>query len=314
MKYLVTGGAGFIGSNIVKRLLSYGEYVRVVDNFSTGKMENIERYKDEIDLIIGDLNDLDVARKAVRGIDVIFHEAAVPSVVKSIENPIETNNSTVSTTVNLFTACVKEQNIKRIIQATSSAAYGDTKILPAKEDINPNPLSPYAVAKLTQEYYGKAFFNSFGIEIISLRYFNVFGPNQDTKSLYSAVIPIFVSKILNDENPIIFGSGEISRDFTYVDNVIDANILASKCKWPGNSEVINIGAGERISLDYLVNEINNILGKSIKPIYTDRRVGDIEHSYADITKAKEMLTYTPNVSFEEGLAKFINWYLSKIRC
>lgn len=311
MKYLVTGGAGFIGSNIVEKLLSLGHSVRVVDNLSTGKFENIEKFIHDIEFICGDLADPRIAQKAVAGIDYISHQAAIPSVPRSIADPITSNESMVSATVSLFKAAVDEKTVKRIVQAASSSAYGDTPTLPKKEDMNPNPLSPYAVAKLTQEYYAKAFYNVYGLEILSLRYFNVFGPKQDPYSLYSAVIPKFIDIMTGGKQPVIYGDGLTSRDFTYIDNVVDANLNALTCQWPGDAEVINIGCGEKITLNELVDMLNKILGISIKPVYEAERVGDVKHSLADITKAEAVIGYRSKVGVYEGLEKLVKWTLSK---
>ncbi|MCX8130845.1 MAG: SDR family oxidoreductase [Clostridia bacterium] len=305
--YLVTGGAGFIGSNIVERLLKDGNKVRIVDNLVTGKFDNIREFIDIADFICGDLADYRIAEKAVDGIDYIIHQAAIPSVPRSVKDPIATNESIVTATVNLFKAAVEGKSVKRVVQAASSSAYGDTPTLPKREDMIPNPLSPYAVAKLTQEYYGKAFYNVYGLEVLSLRYFNVFGPKQDPKSFYSAVIPKFISIIMEGKQPTIYGDGETSRDFTYIDNVVEANLSACLCKWPGSSEVMNIGCGERISLNELVVKINSILSTDIIPLYAETRVGDVKHSLADITKAKEILGYDVKVSVDEGLRKLIKW-------
>ena len=305
--YLVTGGAGFIGSNIVEKLLELGHKVRVVDNLSNGKIENLDGLIDNIEFIQGDLADYKVAEKAVESMEYILHQAAIPSVPRSIANPIATNESIVTATVNLFKAAVEAKTVKRIVQAASSSAYGDTPTLPKIEDMIPNPLSPYAVAKLTQEYYAKAFYNVYGLETLSLRYFNVFGPKQDPTSFYSAVVPKFISKMLKDEVPVIFGDGETSRDFTYIDNVVEANLQASTCPWPGNAEVINIGCGDRITLNQLVENINAILGKKIVPTYEADRAGDVKHSLADITKAKQLLGYCPKVDVKLGLEKLIQY-------
>ena len=239
--------------------------------------------------------------------DYVIHQAAIPSVPRSISDPLLTNQSIVTATVNLFRAAVEAKTIKRIVQATSSSAYGDTPTLPKNEDMIPNPLSPYAVAKLTQEYYAKSFYNVYGIEVLSLRYFNVFGPKQDPNSFYSAVIPKFISLMLQGKQPTIHGDGQTSRDFTYIDNVIEANLLACICKWPGNSEVMNIGCGEKITLNELVDYINKIIYTEIKPIHTETRAGDVKHSLADINKARAILGYEPKINVREGLVKLVEW-------
>lgn len=303
--YLVTGGAGFIGSNITEKLVELGHNVRVVDNLATGSMDNLKEITTKIDFINGDLSDYKVAEKVTDGIEYILHEAAIPSVPRSVQNPVATNESIVTATVNLLNAAVNSKSVKRIVQAASSSAYGDTPTLPKSEDMIPNPLSPYAVAKLTQEYYGKAFYNVYGLEVFSLRYFNVFGPRQDPKSFYSAVIPKFISMLMEGKQPVIYGDGLTSRDFTYIDNVVEANLSACTCKWPGSSEVINIGCGERITLNELVYKINTILNTDIAPLYNETRVGDVKHSLADITKAKQILGYEPKVDTDMGLKKLI---------
>lgn len=309
--FLVTGGAGFIGSNIVEALIKNGHTVRVVDNLSTGKFENIKELISDIEFICGSLEDYYIAQKSVDGIDFIIHQAAIPSVPRSVKDPISTNESIITATVNLFRAAVEAKNVKRIVQAASSSAYGDTPTLPKKEDMTPNPLSPYAVAKLTQEYYAKAFYNVYGLEILSLRYFNIFGPKQDPKSFYSAVIPKFITLILEGKQPVIYGEGQTSRDFTYIDNVVEANMLACTCKWPGAAEVINIGCGDRITLNDLVKNINSILGTSIEPLYDQERVGDVKHSLAGITKAQKLLGYKVNVNVYDGLKKLVEWYKAR---
>ena len=306
-KYLITGGAGFIGSNIAENLINAGHSVRVIDNLSTGKLENIQPFMDKIDFIQADLTDYSTAQKAVDGVDYIIHQAAIPSVPRSVADPMATNESIVTATVNLFKAAVDAKTVKRIVQAASSSAYGDTPTLPKKEDMIPNPLSPYAVAKLTQEYYAKAFYNVYGLEVLSLRYFNIFGPKQDPTSFYSAVIPKFITIMMQGKQPVIYGDGLTSRDFTYIDNVVDANLRACTCAWPGNAEVMNIGCGERITLNNLIESINSILGMYIEPKYEGERIGDVKHSLADITKAKSIIGYEPKVSVNEGLKKLVDW-------
>lgn len=310
-KYLVTGGAGFIGSNLVERLIGMGHEVRVVDNLSTGKLENISEFMDKIEFIKGDLSEFEVACESVKGIDYILHHAAIPSVPKSVEDPVGVNNSIVTTTVNLFKAAVDSKTVKRIVQAASAAAYGNNPELPKLENMLPEPLSPYAVAKLTQEYYGKAFYNIYGLEVLSLRYFNVFGPKQDPNSYYAGVISIFASLLLQGKTPVIFGDGLTSRDFIYIDNVVDANLAACSCKWPGDSKVINIGCGERINLNELIGILNKLVGTNITPVYEQERVGDVKHSVSDISKAKQILDYKAKVGLEEGLSRLLEWMKGK---
>lgn len=307
MKYLVTGGAGFIGSNIVKELVKQGEEVVVIDNLSTGKKENLTDVLGKIKFIEGDLlNKQDVA-EAVKNVDYVIHQAALPSVKRSVENPEATVENIINATLNLFIACLNEKSIKRIVQAASSSAYGNTKVLPKEETMYPSPRSVYATSKLTQELLASAFYYSYGLEILSLRYFNVFGPNQDWNSPYSAVIPKFMDSFMNDKEIVIYGDGETTRDFTYVDNIINANLLACKCKWTGSPEVINVGAGEMISLNELVDEISRITNKKITPKYENERVGDVRSSLADISKAKRILGYEPITDVHEGLKKLYDW-------
>ncbi|KNY26823.1 SDR family oxidoreductase [Pseudobacteroides cellulosolvens] len=306
--YLVTGGAGFIGSNIVEKLVIDGHKVRVVDNLATGKIENINDFINDIEFIKGDLADFIVAKRAVEKMEYIIHQAAIPSVPFSIENPIKANESMVTATVNLFKAAVESGCTKRIVQAVSAAAYGNNPKLPKQEDMLPEPVSPYAAAKLMQEYYARAFYSSYDLEIVSLRYFNVFGPKQDPKSPYSGVVSIFLSKMLRGERPTIFGDGSTSRDFVFVEDIVTANLQALLCKWTGNSEVINIGRGESISLNELVMLFNDILEVNIEPLYESERIGDIKHSIADISKAERILGFKPSESLKYGLRKLILWY------
>jgi nucleoside-diphosphate-sugar epimerase len=305
--YLITGGAGFIGSNIAAELLRRGEKVRIIDNFSTGKRENIERFINDIELIEGDLRNIEDAKKAVNGIEYILHQAALSSVPRSVVDPISSNASNIDGTLNLLVAA-RDAGVERVVIAASSSAYGDTEILPKVEDMVPNPLSPYAVTKYVEELYGKVFSKVYGLETVSLRYFNVFGPRQDPNSQYAAVIPKFITKMLKSESPVIYGDGEQSRDFTYIDNVVEANILAATSEKVGHSEIINIACGKRISLNQLVKKINEILGTDIRPIYDKPRIGDVKHSLASIEKAERLLGYHVKVSLDEGLRKVIEWY------
>jgi len=303
---LVTGGAGFIGSNLCKELLARGHRVKVIDNLSTGKIKNISPFIDKIEFIKGDLKLKEDAKKACEGIDYIFHEAAIPSVRRSVEDPVVTNDANISGTLNLLIAA-KEAKVKRVVYAGSSSIYGDSPVLPKKEDMKPDPLSPYAVSKLTGEYYCKVFSSLYGIDTVTLRYFNVFGPNQDPSSLYSGVISIFITKLLEGKNPTIFGDGRQSRDFTFVKNVVEGNILAATVPLAAN-KIINIACGNRIDLNQLVNSLNEILNSKIKPIYTDSRPGDVKHSQADISLAREILGYSPRFSFKDGLIETVRWY------
>jgi len=313
MKYLVTGGAGFIGSNIVKELLKRSEQVRVLDNFATGKRENLFEFRgnQNFELIEGDLRSFHIVRNAVKGIDYILHQGALPSVPRSINDPITTNDVNILGTLNILEAA-KEFGVKRVVYASSSSVYGNSEgsasgrseILPKTEDMPVQPLSPYAVSKYTAERYCQIYYKIYGLETVVLRYFNVFGPNQDPTSQYSAVIPKFIKLIKENKRPIIYGDGTQSRDFTYVSNNVEANLLACTAK-NVTGEVFNIACGERYTLLQLVENINNILGKNIEPVFEKERVGDVKHSLAGIDKAKKMLGFKVVCGFEEGLGKLI---------
>jgi len=305
-KFLVTGGAGFIGSNICRKLVSNGCFVRVVDNLLTGKKSNLSDIIDKIDFIKADMGDEQVARSAMKGIDVVLHQGALPSVPRSVDAPAAAHQHNVDATFTLLLAA-RDASIRRFVYASSSSAYGDTPTLPKVETMAPSPLSPYAVGKLAGEYYCSVFAQVYGLETISLRYFNVFGPYQDPTSQYAAAIPAFVTAILKDQPPTIYGDGEQSRDFTYVDNVVDANLLAAKVKQT-KGEVLNIACGEAVTVNAIIDMINEILGKNIKPIYAPPRPGDVKHSLADITAAKKLLGFKPKISFQQGLELAIDWY------
>ena len=306
-KYLVTGGAGFIGSNIVRTLVERGESVRVLDNLSTGKIKNIEKFLKDIEYIEGDFTDLEVAKKAVDGVDYVLHQGAIPSVPRSIDDPIKTNDANILGTLNMLLAS-RDAGVKRFVYAASSSAYGDSPIMPKVETMGIRPKSPYAIQKLTGEQYCQNFYTLFGLETVCLRYFNVFGPNQDPESVYSAVIPMFIKKMLKGESPVIYGDGNTSRDFTYVENNVDANLRACVVEKICAGEVINIACGYEISLNGLVEKINEILGTHITPVYKEERKGDVKHSLADISKAKKLLDYGPIVNFEDGLRKTVEFY------
>lgn len=307
-KYLVTGGAGFIGSNIVKKLLENGKNVRVVDNLSTGIKENIEEFLNNpnFEFIEGDLTNLDTARKVVKNIDYVLHEAAVPSVPRSIEDPIRSNNANITATLNILVAA-RDEKVKKLVYASSSSIYGDNPELPKKEDFPIRPISPYALTKYVGERYCQIFWNIYGLPTTCLRYFNVFGSKQDPKSQYAAVIPNFISAFLKNERPVIYGTGEQSRDFTFVENVVEANILAAN-SLEGNGEVFNIACGGETSLNQLVDFLREITGKDIKADYQKERQGDVLHSRADISKIKKILDYSPKIEFNEGLLKTFEWY------
>jgi len=304
--YLVTGGAGFIGSNIAHELVKCGEGVKIVDNFSTGDRRNISDILGKIELIEADVRDLESMRSAVEGVDFVLHQAALPSVARSVSEPIASNEVNVTGTLNLLVAA-RDAGVKRFIYAASSSAYGNTPVLPKREDMSPRPLSPYAVSKLIGEHYCRVFYHVYGLETVSLRYFNVFGPRQNPSSQYSAAIPKFITAMLEDEPVTIYGDGEQSRDFTYVQNVVNANLLA--CNAPDASgEVINIACGGRFSLNQLISVMEEELGIKAHRVYTQPRPGDVKHSRADITKARALLNYEPIVTFDEGLRKTVEWF------
>jgi len=305
-KFLVTGGAGFIGSNICRKLVRRGCFVRVLDNLLTGKKSNLAGIIDKVEFIEADMGDAEVARSAVRDVDVVLHEGALPSVPKSVDDPAATHRHCVDATFNLLMAA-RDAGVKRFVYAASSSAYGDTPTLPKVETMATQPLSPYAVAKLVGEYYCSVFYKVFGLETISLRYFNVFGPYQDPKSQYAAAIPAFVTSILSDKPPTIYGDGEQSRDFTYVDNVVEANLLAAAAEHTAG-DVVNIACGEVVTVNEIIAMINASVGKNVKPVYTAPRPGDVKHSLADITLARNLIGFEPTVSFRAGLKMAIEWY------
>ncbi len=309
-KFLVTGGAGFIGSNICRKLLAQDCFVRVIDNLLTGKKENLAGIIETIDFIQADMGDYELARAAMKDVDVVLHQGALPSVPRSVDDPAATHQHCLNATFTLLLAAC-DAGIKRFVYASSSSAYGDTPTLPKIETMQPQPLSPYAAAKLAGEYYCTVFCKVFGLETISLRYFNVFGPHQDPTSQYAAAIPAFVTAILKDTPPTVYGDGEQSRDFTYVDNVVEANLLAARAK-KTSGEVVNIACGQAVTVNEVIGIINELLGKNIKPIYTDPRPGDVKHSLADITLAKKTIGFEPVVPFAEGLQKSIDWYRNSL--
>jgi UDP-glucose 4-epimerase len=305
--YLVTGGAGFIGSNIVENLMKNKQTVRVLDNFSTGKRDNVYPFADQVQVIEGDIRSYHVVREAVEGVDFILHQAALPSVPRSIKDPITSNEVNVTGTLHILNAA-RDAGVKRLVYASSSSIYGDLEVLPKTEDMLPKPLSPYAVSKMAGEKYCKVFTQLYGLETVALRYFNVFGPRQDPTSQYSAVIPKFVSAMLKGDAPVIYGDGEQSRDFTFVENVVHANLLACEERVEDVSgEVFNVACGKRITLNVLVRTLNSILGTDIQPEYADPRPGDVKHSLANIGKAQQFLEYTPQVDFRKGLEKVVEW-------
>jgi nucleoside-diphosphate-sugar epimerase len=307
MAYLVTGGAGFIGSHIVEELVRRGETVKVLDNFITGKRENIASFLNLIELIEGDIRDLKTCRQALEGVNYVLHQAALPSVLRSIEDPLLTNEINVKGTLNLLLAS-HEAKIKRFVFASSSSVYGDDADLPKKEGSEGVPLSPYAVSKFVGEKYCQVFTAIYGLETVSLRYFNIFGPRQDPYSQYAAAIPLFITKILADESPEIYGDGEQSRDFTYVANAVEANLRAIEAPAEACGGVFNIACGERTTVNALVREISMLIGTSTEPDYVEPRPGDIKHSFADISKARKVLGFEPGMNFRQGLRKTVAWY------
>jgi len=305
-KFLVTGGAGFIGSNICKRLVAEGCFVRVVDNLLTGKRANLTPIMDKIDLVEADMGDPEVASSVVKDIEVVLHEGALPSVPLSIDDPASTHQHCVDATFTMLLAA-RDAGVKRFVYAASSSAYGDAPTQPKVETMPARPLSPYAVGKLVGEYYCSVFSGVFGLQTVALRYFNVFGPHQDPTSQYAAAIPAFVTAILKDKPPTVYGDGEQTRDFTYIDNVVQANLLAARAK-ETHGEVVNIACGEAITVNAIIAKINELLGKDVNPAYVPPRPGDIKHSLADITAAGDLIDYKPVVLFQEGLEKSIDWY------
>ncbi|EAQ78716.1 SDR family oxidoreductase [Blastopirellula marina] len=305
-KYLVTGGAGFIGSHIVEALVARGDQVRVIDNLSTGKRSNLDHVAKRIEFVEGCLTDSAVVADAVRGVDVIFHQAALASVPLSVERPLDTHAHCVTATVNLLNEA-RQADVRRVIYAASSSAYGDAPTLAKRETDLPNPLSPYAAAKLAAEYYLQAFYHTYGIETVGLRYFNVFGPRQDPDSPYSAVIPIFITLLLQGDRPVIYGDGEQSRDFTFVKNVALANLAAADANGVAG-RIINVANGRSTSLLRLIELLNRELGANVQPQHVPPRVGDVRDSMADNTLARTLLGYEVEIDFETGLQMSIDYY------
>jgi nucleoside-diphosphate-sugar epimerase len=304
--YLVTGGAGFIGSHIVEGLIKKGERVRVIDNLSTGKRENLELLMDKIEFIEGDLRDPQAAAQAAQGADFILHQAAVPSVPRSIEDPLGSTENNLNGTLHLLMAAC-DAGVQRVVYASSCAVYGDSPILPKKEDQLPAPLSPYAVSKLAGEYYCQVFHELYGLETVSLRYFNVFGPRQDPLSPYAAVIPKFITLALAKEPLVVYGDGEQSRDFSFVADVVEANFLACRAKDIAGEE-LNVGSGKQTSLNQLVQALQAIIGADLKVEYTKPLPGDVRHSLANIEKAQRLIGFAPKISFGDALHRTAAWF------
>ena len=307
-KYLITGGAGFIGSHIAKYLVAHGEEVKIVDNFMTGLRENLSDIMDSIELIEGDIRDAELMPKVMKGVDYCLHQAALPSVPRSVEDPGTSNDININGTLNALLAA-RDAGIKRFVTASSSSVYGDSLVLPKKEDMPTNPLSPYALTKLAAEQYTRMFHALYGMPTVALRYFNVFGTRQNPDSQYAAVVPIFIDLMMNDKPATVHGDGEQSRDFCYVDNVVSANILS--CSAPAErvaGKAFNVACGERHTINDLVEKLNELLEKQIAPVHTSPRQGDVRDSLADIACAKEDLGYEPLVGFSEGLENTVRWF------
>jgi nucleoside-diphosphate-sugar epimerase len=311
-KVLITGGAGFIGSNLTETLLKQGHLVRVLDNFSTGRRENLvfDKAFPSLEIIEGDICDLNICQRAMNDVEFVFHQAALASVQRSVEDPLTSNSVNVEGTLNVLLAA-RDAGVKRFVYASSCAVYGDDPIIPKREEMSPNPLSPYALQKYIGEQYCRLFSQLYNLGTVSLRYFNIFGPKQDPTSIYSAVIPKFISAMLEGHPPIVFGDGEQSRDFTYIDNVVQANLLAMSANHL-NGEAINIACGKRISLNQLLDILKDIIGSKVSPVYQEPRKGDIRHSLADIQKGKKFLNYCPIVEIGDGLKKTVG-YFQRIR-
>ena len=307
-QYLVTGGGGFIGSNIVRRILSDGQAVRVLDDFSTGRRVNLAEIENDIEILEGDVRDESTLKKALKGVQYVLHLAAIPSVVRSVENPIATNSVNVCGTLKLLIEA-RDAGVERVVFSSSSSVYGDTVVLPKQEDMNPMPLSPYALSKLAGEFYCRMFRQLYGLKAFSLRYFNVFGPRQNPNSQYAAVIPKFIDALKNDQSPLIHGDGNQTRDFTFVEDVAAANLCCCTAPESSAGSVCNIGCGDRISINELALRIAVILGKNIQAKHDAPQKGDVRDSQADVSRAKQLIGWTPKVKLDDGLRKTVEWFL-----
>ncbi len=305
-RYLVTGGAGFIGSHIVTRLVKDGHSVRVLDDFSTGKRENICHISGELELVRGDIRDLEVVRQATENVDYVLHQAAVSSVARSVADPVTSMAVNVAGTVNVLVAA-RDAYVKRVVFASSAAVYGESGVLPKREDISPDPVSPYAADKLLGETYCRVFHRIYGLETVALRYFNVFGPRQDPRSDYAAAVPKFITALLQGEAPTIFGDGEQSRDLVYVENIVEANLLAAHAPAAAGN-VFNIAGGKSLTINEIVATLMRIIGTNVTPTHGPARSGDVRHSSADISKAITAIGYENTIGFEEGLHTTVDWY------
>lgn len=308
-KVLVTGGAGFIGSHLTEALVARGDEVVVLDDLSTGKRANLAPVADRVRLVVGSVTDRALVADCCRGADTVFHQAALASVPRSVADPLASNEANVTGTLTVLWAA-KEAGVRRVVYAASSSAYGDTEVLPKREDMPASPLSPYAVNKYVGELYCAVFARLYGLSSVGLRYFNVFGPRQDPQSQYAAVVPIFITKLLRNEAPLIHGDGGQSRDFTYVANVVQANLLAAAAADPGGVTV-NVACGDRITLNDLFARIRSLTGATVDPVHGPARAGDVRHSQADIALAGRVLGFRPVVGFDEGLRETVAWYRGK---
>jgi len=307
--YVITGGAGFIGSHIARRLARDGHQVRVVDNLSSGRKGNLDDVTGSIELIEGDVLDGPLLGRAFEGAEVVFHQAALASVPRSVEDPVGTNRVNVEGTL-LVLEAARRCGVRRVVYASSSSVYGNLPELPKREDMTPAPESPYAVSKLVGELYCRTYAELFGLETVALRYFNVFGPAQDPASQYAAVVPLFIAALLEGRAPTVFGDGEQSRDFTYVDNVVDANLVAASSAGAVGG-TFNVGLGTRCTINELLRMLGEIIGTDVKATYADQRAGDVKHSQADISRAQRILQYNPRVDMGEGLRRTVEWYRAK---
>jgi nucleoside-diphosphate-sugar epimerase len=307
MKILVTGGAGFIGSHLSAALLQQGHRVRVLDDLSSGKKENLAAIKDDVELIVGDCADSDVAAQAARGMEIVYHEGAMPSVARSVKDPLSSHRANATATLSMLVAA-RDAGVRRFMYAGSSSVYGDAKTLPKREDMPTHPLSPYAAGKAAGESYLRIFAELYGMETVTIRYFNVFGPRQDPGSPYSGVISLFATSLLSGKAPVIYGDGQQSRDFTYVDNVVLGNLLALRAKGPLVGQAVNVATGHRVTLKQLLASMAKGLGVPARAVHKPARQGDIRHSLADIRRAAKLIGYKPTVDFETGLARTLEWY------
>lgn len=304
---LVTGGAGFIGSNLVERLLHEGHEVRVLDNYETGNKDNLTEFLNDIELFEGDIRDAALVKRAISGADFVFHQAALSSVPRSIADPIASNAVNVDGTLNVLMAA-REANVQKVVYASSSSIYGPTEVLPKEESMPPNPISPYALAKFAGEKYCQIFSDLYDLPTVCLRYFNIFGPRQDPKSEYAAVVPLFITNLLSGQPIQIYGNGEQSRDFTYIENAINANLLAATASKEADGEIFNVGCNARATLNTLVNLMGELIGIEVSPEYHPPRLGDVKHSLADVSKAQRLLNFNPKVDLKQGLEHTIDWF------